>query len=123
MKRLLTLSAFFFFAFFIEAEEPWSIDARHPVTKDALFINNDSNNPPPPLFSDWWITYYSKYMNPLDFGECAKVPANQVYFKYILRHYNAFRAGLMFTDRVIRCSAFKDGKQKLEYDPPVFVFE
>lgn len=122
LKLKINIILFFSAISLLYSEEPWSISSAHPVTQDVTLKRK---SPPKlvSLYSDVWIHQYTKYMEALDFGSCAKIPSNEEYFRFLFRHYNAFQATLMVTDRVLRCSNIRTGKQKIEYDPPVFIFK
>lgn len=97
------------------AEEPWSISRENAVTRDAIFTRADES-PEEVHEIPGFISFYQKYISPLDGPTCHYYPTCSVYTGMSIRKNGLLKGLLMGTDRLIRCHP---GQSEYPIDPPV----
>lgn len=100
---------------FLRAEEPWSINKRNAITRDALKIEHVPDNEAIHEIPGF-ITFYQKYMSPLDGPTCHYYPTCSVYTGMAIKRKGLLGGLLMGTDRLLRCHP---GQLEHPIDPPV----
>jgi putative membrane protein insertion efficiency factor len=95
----------------VAAEDPWSISRQHPVTREAIRVEER----PAPLPANMLIRFYQNYVSPLSGSTCHYSPTCSRYTAEAVARFGLLKGIIMGTDRLIRCHP---GQREFPIDPP-----
>lgn len=85
------------------AEEPWSVDARHPVVEVAAKPPAPASPPPlPSRLLDGAVRGYQRHISVHDGPRCLLYPTCSAYARQAIRKHGAVMGSLMTMDRLVQ---------------------
>ena len=103
MRRFSALSLFLLLpALPALAEEPWSVDARHPVVAAPSPAPPSGKPSLPARAIDASVRFYQRRISPLDGPRCLLYPTCSAYSRECLRRHGFLMGLLMTIDRLLQ---------------------
>lgn len=89
----------------VGAEEPWSVDARHPVlpTRAEALARTPARKPSAPArVLDACLRFYQRHVSPLDGPRCALYPTCSAYARDAIRRHGIVLGAFLTADRLMQ---------------------